>query len=267
MGKAPAGRKRALSIPTKSTATTIGTPAAKRMKTGSTSTGKVTVDEVSDPEESSGEDEGSSSSDESEYEFSPLVGEFDLFSMSTPELCDAYAPPGKAKLYPEALYNTILASYEKPNKLITAQITVPSSYTAGKDGSMTSPHIVDPMDNEQWDIAIKNLREIKKLSAFKPRYGRPTKDAWNSLAFKGRLTLAYPRCGISTSSGTICIRPLWKAADGDGEIMELFEGSYSFKIAYNSMYSTSGYGRGIKRNIDFWAVRKLELEEELSEDD
>ncbi|KDR82155.1 hypothetical protein GALMADRAFT_135517 [Galerina marginata CBS 339.88] len=225
---------------------------AKRLKTSTPASASITKAE-SNSAESSCDD--TSSAEDSDDDIPPLVGKFNLFSMSIPSLSEAYSPAGKS-VNPEELYNAILNYQEKSGN--TAEITIPANYAAGKDGFFVSPLIAEPeeLGGYPFNISIKNITEVKKLTVFKPPFPRP-RASWNAPAFKGRLTLMNPQCGISSSSGKVCIRPLWNKVDTDGDlVMELFEGSFDFKIVYGSMFYTSGYGRGQKLSADFWAIRR-----------
>ncbi|KAF8959676.1 hypothetical protein BDZ97DRAFT_1637787, partial [Flammula alnicola] len=62
-------------------------------------------------------------------------------------------------------------------------------------------------------------------------------------------------CGIASSSGRISIQPLWKEVNAEGKLMELFEGTFTFKVSYSSLYSRKGHGKGQSLTIPFWAVR------------
>jgi len=103
-------------------------------------------------------------------------------------------------------------------------------------------------------IAASGIQEVAKLN-FKSKLGRPSEGVWKNGAIKASLELDGGGCGISSSSGTISMHPMWRKVDSNGKVMELFEGTFTFKIKYSSLYSRKGHGSGQSLSLDFWAVR------------
>ncbi|KAH8091660.1 hypothetical protein BXZ70DRAFT_474644 [Cristinia sonorae] len=164
-------------------------------------------------------------------------------------LNEVYCPAGSTDVYPEELYKKILTYQAKKDN--TAQIVLPEVRV--ENGTFHTPIFKDPMEEMPFDIIITDLVVSSKggPAAF-GEYDRP-KDDWKGPCLKGKLQIENGGCGIKTSSGKIEIRPLWKKEGA--EVMELFEGSFTFDVKYSAMYSKRGHGKGQNLTLNFWAVR------------
>jgi len=172
--------------------------------------------------------------------------------MELPFLNNVYAPSSNSSLEPEELYKTILTYQAKPDS--TANIFIPDDYATGGNGTFSSSVVCDPCMESPFDISITKIKDVAKHKFTSP-YGRPD-NAWNGPGIEGHMKIDGGRCGIASSSGSIKMAPLWKKVDvADGKVLELFEGTFTFKVSYSSLYSKSGYGRGQKLTLPFWAVR------------
>ena len=177
-----------------------------------------------------------------------LGGTFDLYGMALPSLNEVYSPSGSPTVFPENLYNEILTYRTKNDR--TAKFTVPEDFsTAGKYGQFWSGIFLDPIEETPFDVIVTGIRQIKKLKV-KSEYGRPA-DAWNGPGLKARMKINGGQCGIS-SSGNISMHPLWRKVNKDGKVMELFEGTFTFKVTYSAW---TGYGRGPSQTLAFWGIR------------
>ena len=180
-----------------------------------------------------------------------LGGTFDLYGMALPFLNEVYSPSGSATVFPEKLYNEILTYQAKNDR--TAKLTVPAGFSTGEDGKFRSGIFSDPMEEMPFDIIVTDIQKVNKLKVI-PDYGRPA-DAWNGPALQAKMEIEDGGCGIASSSGSISIRPLWRKVDKDGKVMELYEGTFTFKVTYSSLYSRKGHGRGQRQTLDFWGIR------------
>ncbi|KJA19148.1 hypothetical protein HYPSUDRAFT_44621 [Hypholoma sublateritium FD-334 SS-4] len=181
-------------------------------------------------------------------------GNYDLYVMELPFMNGVYSPK-TGPVNPEALYKTILKYQAKKDR--TAKITIPEGYdTFGKDGSFKSGIFCDPMEDMPFNVSLSSFQVAQKTS-FRSEYSRPA-DSWEGPSIQGRLEVIDGGCGIASSSGTLTMQPLWKKRDADGELMELFEGTFNFRVSYSGMYSRKGHGSGQKQTIPFWGVRAAE---------
>ena len=180
-----------------------------------------------------------------------LGGTFDLYGMPLPFLNEVYSPSGSAAVFPENLYNEILTYQAKNDR--TAELTVPGGFSSGKDGKFKSFIFCDPMEDMPFDIVVTDIQQVTKLKV-KSDYGRPA-DAWDGPGLKAKMEIDDGGCGIASSSGNISMRPLWRKVDKDGKVMELYEGTFTFKVTYSSLYSRKGHGRGQNQTLAFWGIR------------
>ncbi|KAH8091656.1 hypothetical protein BXZ70DRAFT_952712 [Cristinia sonorae] len=172
-----------------------------------------------------------------------------------------YCPPGSTTLHPEELYNRIIA-YQTQNDS-TGEITIPAPDATGSttaNGTFWSPSVEDPMFPKPFDVVISDLKVSGRGGPAQfGGYPRPEND-WQGPILRGKLGLeGGGHCGIISAAGKIEMRPLWRKEDpgNEGEVMELFEGEFSFRTKFNSLYSKKGFGRGESVKLAFWAVRSL----------
>jgi hypothetical protein len=104
-----------------------------------------------------------------------------------------------------------------------------------------------------FDIVVTGIQQVNKLKV-KSDYGRPA-DAWDGPGLKAEMEIDDGGCGIASSSGSISMHPLWRKVDNDGKVMELYEGTFTFKVTYSSLYSRKGHGRGQSQTLPFWGIR------------
>ena len=182
-----------------------------------------------------------------------LGGTFDLYGMPLPFLNELYSPPESTTVFPEDLYNEILTYQAKNDR--TAKFTLPKGFSStGEESKFRSGIFCDPFSEEPFDILVTDIKQVDKLN-FETDYGRPT-DAWYGPGLKGKMQIYDGGCGIRSSSGSISMRPLWRKVDkDDGKVMELYEGTFTFKVAYGSMYSRKGLGCGQNQTLAFWGIR------------
>ncbi|KAH9484714.1 hypothetical protein JR316_0001614 [Psilocybe cubensis] len=187
-----------------------------------------------------------------EAEAPKFIGTFDLYGMDLPFLNSVYLPKGSSTVNPEALYKTILTYQAKSDR--TAQLILPDSGPGS--GKLDSGVFCDPMEDMPFDIVARNIKEVPKLS-FKSVFGRPDAQhgAWQGVGVTASLVIEDGGCGIASSSGSISMHPMWRKVEKNGDILELFEGTLTFRVKYSSMYSRRGHGSGQNETIDFWAVR------------
>ena len=171
--------------------------------------------------------------------------------MALPFLNKVYSPNGNA-VFPEKLYNEILTYQAKNDR--TAKFTLPENLSPGKDGQFRSGIFSDPMEDLPFDIVVTDIQQVNKLNV-KSDYGRPA-DAWDGPGLKADMAIEDGGCGISFSSGSISMRPLWKKVDKDGKVMELYEGTFTFSVTYSSLYSRKGHGHGQSATLAFWGIRE-----------
>ncbi|KAF9559492.1 hypothetical protein CPC08DRAFT_708791 [Agrocybe pediades] len=175
------------------------------------------------------------------------AGTFDLYGMELPFLKDVYFPGQKA----EELHKTILTYQAKDDR--TARIVFPKN-TSG-EGEFICTIIRDPMEEMPFDrISASGITEVKDIK-FKSKYGRPTQGVWNGGGVKAHLEIDNPGCGIASSKGTISLHPMWRKVEKDGKVLELFEGTFTFRVNYSGLYSRKGHGKGETLSLDVWAVR------------
>ena len=180
-----------------------------------------------------------------------LEGTFDLYGMALPFLNKVYSPSGNATVFPENLYNEILTYQAKNDR--TAKFTVPEGFFTGKNGQFMSGIFADPFEDMPFDIVVTGIQQVNKLKV-KSDYGRPA-DAWDGPGLKAKMRIDDGGCGIASSSGSISMHPLWRKVDKVGKVMELYEGTFTFKVTYGSLYSKKGHGRGQNQTLPFWAIR------------
>ena len=180
-----------------------------------------------------------------------LGGNFDLYGMALPFLNEVYSPPGSASVFPENLYNKILTYQAKNDR--TAKFTVPEGFYFGKHGQFRSGIFCDPMEEMPFDILVTGIQQVNKLKV-KSNYRRPA-NAWDGPGLKAEMEIDDGGCGIASSSGSISMHPLWRKVDKGGKVMELYEGTFTFKVSYSSLYSRKGHGRGQSQTIAFWGIR------------
>ncbi|KDR82153.1 hypothetical protein GALMADRAFT_222032 [Galerina marginata CBS 339.88] len=240
----PAKRQRSSTIGTKAAASVPATTTtAEKSKATEAQAEPVTNDESDSAE--------GSSEDEPEEEQPKFAGPFDLYATQLPFLHKVYSPAGSTAVFPEKLYKEILTYQAKNDR--TAKVTIPERFTSGNDGKFRSGLLRDPMEEMPFDIIATNITQVDKLN-LKLDYKRPD-NAWDGPGLKADLEIEEEGCGIASSSGSLSFHPLWKKVDKDGQVMELFEGTFSFKVSYSSLYSRKGHGRGQSEAVGFWAVR------------
>lgn len=181
-----------------------------------------------------------------------LGGKFDLYGMALPFLNKVYSPSGNTSVFPEKLYSEILTYQAKNDR--TAKFIVPEGFSTGKDGRFRSGIFSDPMEESPFDIVVTNIQQVNKLNV-KSDYGRPA-NAWDGPGLKANMVIEDGGCGIASSSGSISMRPLWRKVDKDGKVMELYEGTFTFKVTYSSLYSRKGHGSGQNTTLAFWGIRE-----------
>lgn len=186
----------------------------------------------------------------------PLGGNFDLYDMNLEFLSSKYSPAGVRDVDPEALYRTILTYQAKNDR--TAKATIPEDYTSpGSEGEFSAKFLRDPFSEEPFEISVIDI-EVKDDIGFKSKYAAP-KVRWEGDGVEARMEIAGGGCGIASSSGSFAMKPLWQAETEDGEYMELFEGTLTFRASFSSLYNRKGHGRGIPTvSFPFWAVRALD---------
>jgi hypothetical protein len=180
-----------------------------------------------------------------------LGGTFDLYGMALPFLNEVYSPSGSTTVFPEDLYNEILTYQAKNDR--TAKFTVPKGFSTGKVGQFRSGIFCDPFSDMTFDIVVTDIESVKKLKV-KSDYGRPA-DAWDGPGLKAEMEIDDGGCGIASSSGSISMHPLWRKVDKDGKVLELYEGIFTFKVTYSSLYSRKGLGLGQSQTLAFWGIR------------
>ncbi|KAF7369196.1 hypothetical protein MVEN_00247000 [Mycena venus] len=164
-----------------------------------------------------------------------LSGKFDVYQMDLAFLSDVYLPTGTSEPQFEKLYKKI------------------APFT--KDGQLEERGSCDPMEEMPFDIAIKELKLIDKLTFSPGEQSRFITTPQSGPGITGRLELADSNCGIQSAAGVFRMKHVWTGKGVEGRDVEIFEGYMSFKVAHSGLYKRKGHGSGNNRVFAFWAVR------------
>ena len=174
--------------------------------------------------------------------------------MDLPFLSKVFLPEGVSTPQYEALYQTIL-TYQADNDN-TAQFFLASPADADGASTLTSPAIMDPMQEVPFDISIRAIKHHMSLSlpTEPPSVALvgPTPD---SPGVSASTALEEIHCGIQSASGVFKLKRVWTKATSSGNFVELFAGHFTFNVTYGAMYKKAGYGTRQKHKWGFWAVR------------
>jgi len=174
--------------------------------------------------------------------------------MDLPSLSKVPIPNGASTPHYEALYQTIL-TYQADNDS-TAQFFLASPTDADDASTLTSPAIVDPMQEVPFDISIRSIKHHLSLSLpTEPPSIALVGPAPDSPGVSASTALEEIHCGIQSASGVFKLKRVWTKATSGGDFVELFAGHFSFNITYGAMYRRGGHGTGQKHKWTFWAVR------------
>lgn len=72
-----------------------------------------------------------------------------------------------------------------------------------------------------------------------------------------KLTLPKETVGVDTCDGELTVARVW-SGDLEGEVEELFEGRFRWRVQYSAEAWSEGYGEGVDCDFGFWAVRANE---------
>ncbi|KAJ7176784.1 hypothetical protein C8R46DRAFT_1188520 [Mycena filopes] len=183
-----------------------------------------------------------------------LAGKFDMYMMDLPFLSKPYLPAGKSEPQFADLYEAIQEVQNKSD--YTARCIIPAAPFA-KDGELQDRCSVDPMEEMRFDINITSLTSVDTLTfpgAEEDEFITPPKAG---PGITGRTELAdSSHCGIQAAAGVFRMKHAWTGKAGaDGAEVEIFEGYFSFKVAYSGIYRRKGHGSGSNSAFAFWAVR------------
>lgn len=174
--------------------------------------------------------------------------------MNLPFLSKVFLPTGASTPNYEALYQTIL-TYQADNDH-TAQFFLASPDDADDASTLTSPAIMDPMDEAPFDLSICSIKHHVSLSLpTEPPSIALVCPAPDSPGVSASAALEEMHCGIQSASGAFKLKRVWTKTTSSGDFVELFAGHFLFNITYASMYKRKGHGTGQKHNWAFWAVR------------
>ncbi|KAJ7779236.1 hypothetical protein B0H16DRAFT_1502007 [Mycena metata] len=184
---------------------------------------------------------------------SALAGKFDLYMMDLQFLSEPYLAAGKSEPQFAKLYDAIQKVQTKSD--YTARCIIPAAPFA-KDGQLQDRGSRDPMECMPFDIDITSLELVDKLSfsaAENLKFLTPPKTG---PGITGRTKLAdESHCGIQSAGGVFRMKHAWTGKGVDGADVEIFEGYFSFRVAYSGLYRRKGHGSGGERAFAFWAVR------------
>ncbi|KAF9459492.1 hypothetical protein BDZ94DRAFT_1284344 [Collybia nuda] len=180
-------------------------------------------------------------------------GNFDIYSMRLPFLAKEYLSKESSIPQFEQLYKTILTYQAKNDR--TGQCFLANANTNGR---FRAPSLQDPMEGFPFDITINSItiKDPLTFSSSELANFLTPKTIKKERGVTAMMKLVDDHCGIASASGSFKMTRAWmKAATGDEEPAELFEGHAAFKVNFSGLYKRKGHGSGTSCEFAFWAIR------------
>ncbi|KAG8857616.1 hypothetical protein FRB96_005634 [Tulasnella sp. 330] len=108
-------------------------------------------------------------------------------------------------------------------------------------GRFSGVIVDDPMSEEPFDVRLTHIVGTEELAL--------------TTAELTRAELDEDGCFVNSAKGSMKLTRVWVKEVKDGTIQELFQGFFTSKVAFSSIYAREGFESSAKHAISFWAIR------------
>jgi hypothetical protein len=189
-------------------------------------------------------------------------GNFNLFSSSSSSIPNHLLTASDGTAY-RTLYKML--SSENPSSSDVQCFLPDPLERQSRHGLVRSSIVRDPLNNEQLDIGLHDIREtgfssgLQRKSSDVDMDSPPPSPSPNASAPRlsaGAHVIGEGSVGdIIDGFGEFVIRRAWCEVSEDGTFMEIFEGHFELQIFFGDLYRERGLADVTEHRFDFWAVR------------
>ncbi|KAF9073239.1 hypothetical protein BDP27DRAFT_1360442 [Rhodocollybia butyracea] len=183
-------------------------------------------------------------------------GNFGLFSISS-DFIPSTLFNNTDTVYPYRTLYKILSENE-----CSVHCFLPSPLERHSRHGLIRSHIIrDPLNNEQLDIGLYDIREEPSSSSSLQRKGsdismEPVTLTRTPGLFAGAHVIGEGASGdIIDGFGELAFRRAWCDFSEDGILMEVFEGHLSLQVFFGELHIDQGLEDVVDHRLNFWAAR------------